>query len=370
MPGTEVKGAFERLVCSRFRNLEDFDWEVGPGSQLLLGANGAGKTSLLEAIYVLATTRSFRTAQLEDCVRHGSENGLRLEGRVDDVRRVDLAVDWDAGAGLERRINGKSADLAEHLSVLPVVSWSVADAAVLGGAPDARRRFLDQGVIGLKPARVTDLSRYRQALRQKRQLLLRGDKGLSSWNGVLAAAAARLVSLRADYCQSVAVAFSAELAASGLDLPAVEISYRPSPAEALSGEEAILGRFEEVAPRERERCAVMLGPHRDEVEITLAGHPVRRTASAGEKKALGLLLVAARASLLEDAGRQPLVLVDDADAELDPARLEAVWSRLATGRQVLATSSRSGVWERLSTTARWRVSGGRIEPLGELSETA
>jgi len=267
-------------------------------------------------------------------------------------------------------VNGKTAELAEHLSVLPVVSWSVADAAVLGGAPDARRRFLDQGVVGLRPGAVADLSRYRQALRQKRTLLLQGGSGLASWNAVLASASARLVSLRADYCQRVTTALQAELAAAELNLPAVEIAYRPSPAEALEGEEAILARFEEVASRERERGAVALGPHRDEIDITLAGYPVRRTASAGEKKALGLLLVAARARLLEAAGREPLLLVDDVDAELDPARLQAVWTRLATGRQILATSSRSRVWETLSPSARWRVDGGRIEPFSDGSEEA
>lgn len=329
---------------------------------MLLGANGAGKTSLLEVVYLLATTRSFRTTQLEDCVRHGAVGGLHLEGGVDGARRVDLAVDWTAAGGFERRVNGKNAGLAEHLSVLPVVSWSAADAAVLGGAPEARRRFLDQGIVSLRPGAVADLSRYRQALRQKRMLLLRGDPGLSSWNAVLAAAAARLADLRADYCSRITAVLNAELAAAELTLPTVEMDYRCSPPEALEGEEAILARLEAVAPRERERGAVILGPHRDDLEITLGGFPVRRTASAGERKALGLLLAAARARLLEAAGRQPLLLVDDIDAELDPARLYAVWERLATGRQILATSSRPRAWEKLSPAAVWRLEGGRIEP--------
>src|SRR6185436_7621679 len=110
-----------------------------PGSHLLLGANGAGKTSLLEAIHVLATTRSFRTAQLIDCVRHGA-TGFNVRGEVHGERRATLEVALHERERL-RLLNGKTSTLAEHLATLPVVAWtSTAEAEILVGAPSARRR--------------------------------------------------------------------------------------------------------------------------------------------------------------------------------------------------------------------------------------
>src|SRR6185369_2133827 len=113
------------LAARDFRNLEPLAWAPVPGSHLLLGGNGAGKTSLLEAVYVLATTRSFRTSQIADCIRHGAEF-FNLEGEIEDDRRTRLEVGW-GGDWRRRTVNGRNAPLAEHLAVLPVVSWVTGD---------------------------------------------------------------------------------------------------------------------------------------------------------------------------------------------------------------------------------------------------
>jgi DNA replication and repair protein RecF len=349
----------QRIVCHRFRNLEPLDWTVDPGRQLLLGANGAGKTSLIEAIYVLATTRSFRASRMEECVREG-EASFAVEGRIGGSSRIDLSLTWTSGEGIERRVNGKRSELTRHLGALPLVAWSAVDHEVFAGAPEARRRFLDQGIVGILPAAVEDLSRYRQALRQKRELLLRGGRGLAAWNVVLAGAAARLASRRAEYCRKIAAAFLEELRKTGVGIADVSLAYRPSPPEALEGEEAILESIRRVSSSERERRSVLVGPHRDELEISMGRRPLRRTASSGERKVLGLVLLAARASVMEGAGRRPLVLVDDADAELDRGRLQAVWTVLSQGRQVIATSSRPEVWRDLPEVVRWQVREGAV----------
>ena len=351
-----------RLEARGFRNVEPLAWETAPGSHLLLGGNGAGKTSLLEAIYVAATTRSFRAPRLADCVRHG-DDGLRLAARVEGARRTDVVVSWSAADGLSRTVNDTAATLTEHLEVLPVVSWSSDDLEIIAGGPLHRRRFLDQGVVGERPGAVEHLSRYRRALEQKRELLARGGGGraLAAWNELLAETAAEIAALRGGYAERLSGRLSETAAASGLELPAVRLSYRPSPKEALEGSERLLEALERVAPQEIERRAPLVGPHRDELEIVWDGHEVKRVASAGERKLIGLLLTAARGRTLAAAGRAPVYLLDDLDSELDRDRLAAVWSLFAEAGQLFASSNREAVWEGLEVSFTWTVAGGRAE---------
>jgi DNA replication and repair protein RecF len=353
-----------------FRNLEPLDLSPAAGSHLLLGGNGAGKTSVLEAIYVLATTRSFRAAQILDCVTHGAGD-LALWGEVEGERRTDLTVGVLAGVR-QRTVNGKATTLADHLAVLPVVAWSAAEAAVLVGAPADRRRFMDRGVVGTRPSTLETLGRYREALRHKRELLLQDATGIEIWNELLAATAAEVIRLRAAYVAALSAALAAVLAevreadtAAGLHLPEIGLRYLPSPSQGLEGAAAIAAVLDRAAERERRRQQPLFGPQRDELEITWGAHELRRTASAGERKALSLLLLAAHGRVLEEGSRRPLYLLDDVDAELSPPSLAAVWSVFmrgvqATGAQLFATSNRPQVWLTLEVGSLWEVAAGRL----------
>ncbi len=357
-------------ITSRgFRNLEPLAWRPEPGSHLLLGGNGAGKTSLLEAIYVLATTRSFRTPRLADCVRHGEE-AFAVEGEVESGRRCRLEVGWRGGERL-RAVNGKTGSLAEHLGVLPVVAWHAGEADVLTGTPGARRRFLDRGVVGARPSALAVLSRYRAALLQKRQLLAGSGEGLEAWNELLAGAAAEVIRLRQAYFERLEQELAAVVevaAAAGLTLPAIELRYRPSPASGLDGAAEIAASLARMAERERRRQLPLVGPQRDDLEVLLGGHEVRRVASAGERKALSLLLLAAHGRVLAAAGRDPLYLLDDADTELAPPTLAALWGVFAGAGQLVATSNRPQVWLALAVGRVWQVEKGRLASLDPPAE--
>jgi DNA replication and repair protein RecF len=335
------------LEARGFRNLEPLSLDLGPGFHLVLGPNGAGKTSLLEAIYLLATTRSFRANQLVHCCRHGTRH-FTLAGEVAGESRVRLELAWQDGTR-QRQANGQRTSLAEHLAVLPVVAWTVADVEVLVGSPAERRRFLDRGVVGRRPAALDVLTRYRQALQEKRQLLRRHHRPtaseLESWNLVQASAAAELIALRAAYAELLAEKLAETLERCGMGIPPIRLVYQPSPASGQEGAEQVFAALAERAPREVEAGSPLCGPHRDELRILWDGHDVRRVASAGERKALGLGLLAAHGEVLRGMGRTPTYLLDDADTELDRGRLEAVWKMLGEAGQVLATSNRPEVWE-------------------------
>ena len=362
-----------RLSTRTFRNLESHDLALAPGRHLLLGGNGAGKTSLLEAAYALATTKSFRTARIADCARHGA-GGFHLAGEVEAGARVALEVGWrEAAAGIGedgggerlRLVNGRPTPLAEHLAVLPVVAWVATEAEVATGPPALRRRLLDRGVVGTRPAALAVLHRYREALRGKRNLLAAGRAGaaeLATWNTLVAEAGAEVARLRAAYAEALAAAAGEVAAEAALPFPEIALRYRPSPADALAGAEALLARLESRADEERRRGLALVGPHRDELAILWGGHAVRGTVSAGERKALSLLLTAAHARVLAAAGRVPLHLLDDLDAELAPDTLARLWTVFAGAPQLLATSNRPAVWEELAVDHRWQVEKGAVRP--------
>lgn len=403
-----------------FRNLQPLDFQPASGSHLVLGGNGAGKTSLLEAIYVLATTRSFRAAQIVDGVAHGA-SAMALWGEVETDRRSALAVSVEDGVR-QRSVNGKPTSLADHLTVLPVVAWAAVEAGVLVGAPGARRRFMDRGVVAARPAALETLGRYREALRQKRELLARDSAGIEIWNELLAATAAEVIRLRAAYVDALRVELAAVLAevgeireitggsgsgtpggpgaptgrsaapslpaagtaaaemlfgaaagagstaGAGFRLPEIELRYQPSPPQGLEGAAAIAAVLDKAVERERRRQQPLLGPQRDELEILWGGRELRRVASAGERKALSLLLLAAHGRVVEAAGRRPVYLLDDADAELAPPSVAAVWSVFArrvaaTGGQLFASSNRPQVWLTLEVDTLWEMAGGQLSRL-------
>lgn len=352
-----------QLLASDFRNLEPLDWRPGSGSHLLLGGNGAGKTSLLEAVYVVATTRSFRAAQIGDCLRHGSDS-FRVHAEVETDRRASLEVSWSGGKR-ERLLNGKVSPLSEHLATLPVVAWSSAEAEVLIGAPRARRRFLDRGIVGARPAALEVLGRYREALRQKRQLLLQDGAGIEIWNELLASLAAEVIQLRHEYTERLRGTLLTVLEESGLPFPPVDLRYRSSPASGLEGPESIADSLDAIAERERRRQMPLLGPHRDELEILWGGHDIRRVASAGERKSLSLLLLAAHGRTLEGMDRHPVYLLDDADAELAPPTHASVWKVFQGDgtRQLFASSNRPQVWLTLEIGTVWEMEKGKLSLL-------
>jgi DNA replication and repair protein RecF len=163
------------------------------------------------------------------------------------------------------------------------------------------------------------------------------------------------------------VRLQAVLAAARRPFPRIELRYEPSPAGGPDGAQTLFESLAAVAGDELRLGRPCIGPHLDRLSIVWGatdrhrgenGPDVSRVASAGERKALGLLLVAAQAELLEAAGRPPTVLVDDVDAELDLGALEAVWTVLAEGRQVLATTSREEVADRLPGVLEWGLEAG------------
>ena len=325
---------------------------------MLFGSNGAGKTSVLESIYLLATTKSFRTPRLEECRRRGEE-GFSIKGRVESPSRYDLETTWTPD-GSRRLVNGNSVSSPRYLETLPVISWSAADLRVIEGSPGDRRRFLDQGVVSQRPAAIEILSRYRKCLEQKRELLRQGGRGLDVWNELLSQAASELMTRRSDFVDKLARCLESIVEAVEIDLPEVSIRYRPSLPLLEATAEHVLLALEAERHREIEQQRALVGPHRDELEISWGGIEISKIASAGEKKLFGILLCAARGRVLSEVGRAPIVLLDDVDAELDRERLTALWRLLGSSPQIIASTCHGAVIEALSEVEVWALQQGSI----------
>jgi DNA replication and repair protein RecF len=366
-----------QLLARGFRNLDPLEWEVAPGTHLLLGGTGAGKTSVLEAVYAVATTRSFRAVRLAECVRRdggrasvggwaprAAESGaFWLAAEVGDGVRERLEVTWSDERGLERRLNGERVPLARHLFAQPVLAWTSADVAMLLGSPVERRRFLDRGIVYRRADALAALGRYRHLLAQKRSLLRRGAgrAEIAPWNALLAPAAASIVTQRAAFVDALRSAYERVGERSGLASAHLEIRYRPSPVAAAVGEGETLEALEQALGSELAAGRPLTGPHRDRLELLWRGEEVARRASAGERKAIGLLLLLAQGEVLRRDREGVVLLVDDADAELDRSTLGAVWALLSAHPQVLATSNRPEVWNGLRVDSSWRVDAGRVD---------
>jgi DNA replication and repair protein RecF len=282
-----------------------------------------------------------------------------VTGRVETDLRSDLEIGWSDQAR-RVRLNDKATSGTQYLERLPVICWSAGDLKVIDGGPVDRRRFLDQGVVSRQPAAVEVLSRYRRSLEQKRELLRQGTDGLEAWNGVLAEAASDLINRRASFVEALSTSLASIIDGSGLEIPELRLAYRPSPSLAKVTAQTVFESLSQKAYREIEDRKVLVGPHRDELVISWGGVEISKVASAGEKKLVGILLCAARGGVLKQAGREPIVLLDDVDAELDPDRLLTAWRLFDSAPQIIATTCHEQVQETLSEAHVWRLDSGLL----------
>jgi len=340
------------------RNLKGIDIRLPEGLTVVAGRNGQGKTSLLEAIYLLATGRSFRTRQTDELV---AWNGgpLRVGGRCSTGKgdsRLRVVVDSGVRTLL---LNDVAKDMETYLGHVDVVDLTGERMNVLRGSPAERRRFIDRGIVGLRPAHLRVIGEYRRVLRQRNALLRReGPAGLDrlkleldSWDERLRGASRMMHLARRQYAEVLSTRLS-EIG--GFILPEgkeLELRYHASPADAAEAPE---DRLEEVIGQALERGRnrdlsvghTTEGPHRDELQVHLGGVDLRRFGSAGQVRAAMIALKLAKLSLLgEERGEAPLFLMDDFDSDLDETRIAALADFLHQGgfQTLVATSKEAQV---------------------------
>ena len=351
-----------RVVCRTFRRLADVDFAPTPGVNVVSGENAQGKTSLLEAVLYAATTKSHRTAQETELAAHGGEGfHVRIEAERGG-RPVEIEVNWWRG---EKRfkINGiPQTRLSDILGRLNVVLFVPDDAALVKGAASVRRRFLDMELSQISPPYLAALQQYRQALRQRNELLRAvnpAEDMIDLWDVQLAQYGQTLGAVRAAFVEELSALAGPLYAgiAGGEPMTAV---YEPD-VKANDDIAAALARSRAADLRQR---VTTRGPHRDDMELLIDGRPARTFGSQGQQKTAVLAMKLAEVELVRRrTGEVPVLMLDEVLAELDPHRARRLFESIPADTQVLATTTRPELPAGVAGTdpALFRIHGGILE---------
>lgn len=359
------------LRITRFRNFDSVEAEFHPKLNLFLGSNAQGKTNILEALFCLSITRSFRSASDEEMIQFGYEEGA-IEGVVqseEGQESIRLVFRIEKNKALY--INGKKQKkLSTLLGRIPAVVFSPDDLFLVKGGPFLRRRYLDLTLFQMDPAYLVSLQQYERALKQRNSLLKKRvpdiDAQLSAWDSPLAQHGAVLMQKRAATADRLSSFASQALRELTGGTENFEVRYEPQlPLEGSEGvlKDKILEALGNARREEIARGVTSVGPHRDDLGLWVNERPLRKFGSQGQQRTGALALKLAQLSLLsENCGTAPLVLFDDVMAELDENRRAFFLRHLQQGGQAFLTGTSAYDFSAAIKAARvFSVTHGRVQ---------
>lgn len=352
-----------RLRLRDFRNYPRTDVVFPPGFHLLLGGNAQGKTNVLEAIYLLATLRSFRGVGGAQMIRHG-QKGYFVGGAVIGQGEHQIKMYWSAQ---ERSLNldGRPVrKLTDYLGTLRTVVFCTEDLQLVKGTGRIRRRFLDLLLSQTHPAYLPLLQRYAQALRSRNALLKRpilDEVALDSFTRELVNAGEEIVGLRRELIPRLSPLARLAYRRIARDAEELRLEYLPSVKRDFAVELA------QARSRERTYRATLVGPHRDDLQLLLNDKSAAQFGSEGQKRTLAIALKMAQAEYLTGLhGAPPVLLIDDIMGELDAKRRAGFLPLLdrarKAGGQVFMTATEEN-WppEVARDACRWEVKAGTLQ---------
>lgn len=336
------------LQLSNFRSYGQLELALEPGVTTLVGANGQGKTNIVEAVRYLSTLQSHRVASDAPLIRQGQQSAVVAAKVHKGGRTLVLEVTIHAGRANEARLGRTPTRPREIAGLLRTVVFSPEDLALVKGDPGVRRDFMDQMVVALHPTMAGTFADFDRVLRQRSSMLktaklARGDlTTLDIWDEKFAELGTKVMASRAsvvDQLQPFVAQAYRDLAGEDHDCGLV---YRPSVDQGTTLADAVATHRD----KEIERGVCLVGPHRDDLEVSVGPFPVKGYASHGESWSAALALRWATYGLLtsddgphhEDDG-EPVVILDDVFAELDTQRRTALADLTAQASQVLITAA-------------------------------
>lgn len=339
----------ESVEAENFRNLNG-KIECGNGLNIIFGENGQGKTNWLEAIYILATTKSFKTARLTEAIKFEEKMAIvRGEVRQSEeiVRKIQVIMQGNAKT---LTVNNKKETVQRFLGQLHTIIFNSDELEIVRGTPSARRKFLDGGIVSIYPPFVQTLSDYNRVIKQKNTLLQTArDKEyaldqvtelLEPWNEQLIQLSTRIYKARIRFIERLNEVLQKKL----FEREEVSIRYVSS----LEGKGdlndyagLIAERLKLRIPAELYSGYALIGTHRDELEINFDGKDLRKFGSSGQQRSALLILQIANLSVYYEQNKEyPLFLLDDIDAELDYKRIGQLLEFLQDKTQTFVTTSK------------------------------
>ena len=372
----------DHLQLADFRSYLQVDVPLGSGVTTFVGANGQGKTNLVEAVEYVSTLSSHRVSSEVPLVRFGAERAVvraRVQAGLDDPRQLQLEVEITPGKANRAKLNRSPLRRSRELiGVLRTVVFSPEDLAIVKGDPSERRRFLDELVVARWPRFAGVRADYDRVLKQRSTLLksLSGrSRGgpppaeaastLDVWDAHLATAGAELLAARlrtlAELAPHVSAAY-ADIAPTNSDVAATYKSSLELTAELTRDElvEVMTAGLLARRPDEIQRGLCLVGPHRDDVVLTMGPMPAKGYASHGESWSLALALRLGSFQLLRDDAVEPVLVLDDVFAELDSTRRQRLAASVLTAEQVLVTAAVGADVPAELAGRRYRVAAGEV----------
>ncbi|MDT4895619.1 MAG: replication and repair protein RecF [Acidobacteriota bacterium] len=360
----------ESLEVHNFRNLSGkIIW--GAGLNIIYGDNGQGKTNWLEAIYLLATTKSFRTQRLQETIKFEEDLAV-VRGRVAQSLEVHREMQVSLqGTTKSISVNGKREPVTRYLGQLHAIAFTADELNIVRGGPDARRKFLDRGVIALHPSYVQTLADYNHVIKQKNRLLQdasESEKSLEQtaqlvapWNEQLVSLSTEIHSARTDYVQRLNGVLERRLFEKE-DLNIRYVSSLEGKGNLDDYESLIAERLQFRLQAEIAAGYALIGPHRDDLEILFDGRDMRAFGSSGQQRSALIILDLANVSVYYSWHNEyPLFLIDDVDAELDRKRINRLLEYLEGRTQTFITTSKESLVEQFIEQANiYHVSKGLI----------
>jgi len=356
--------ALQSLLIENFRNIRALDWRLAPGLNILEGENAQGKTNLLEALYVLANGRSFRTSEATSLIQFGCESA-RLRGhwlKEELDTRIDLQIFPD-----EKRLSAQGKILKSYAKIheyFRALIFTPDSSSLFRATPGLRRRYFDVAIGVHRPEYGATLARYQSVLRQRNRALELGvdEPTLESFDEQWADLAEPIWQIREAYLGELKPFWERRFA----ELSGMPIVLAPNWQRDAVGAESIASR--ELMARlagqrgaERRRCRTLWGPHRDDLRVDFSGHAVKEVGSQGQQRLLVIALKLAEADLFRKQWRRsPVFLFDDLGSELDQERQQRLIANLREMEAQTVLSTTDATAYRGLESRQWRVKNGEL----------
>src|SRR2546423_2214954 len=371
--GSKPKVWLESIAVRDFRNLERVDLELPAEGVAIIGDNGHGKTNFLEAIYYLQILRSVRDARDQDLTRFDA-SGFHVSAIAKSPSEHQIAIGFDKiGRRKKVTIDGATPRrLSDALGALPSVMFSPRDLDLVSGAPTERRRYIDL-VLALTDKRYLNALQHYRANLVRRNAALRdagrrggrsADERVAVWEPALAEHGTILIERRARWVEESGAEFTRLSEMMG-EQGRSEMRYVSPFAESEARHDVLLAAFEEKRGLDIKRGLTHVGPHRDDLELTIDGRELRLFGSAGQQRTAAIALrMLEAATIREHAGAEPILLLDDPFAELDTRRSTRILELLrqgGLGQAILAVPRESDIPVELMRLARLSIRNGVID---------